>query len=74
MQGQETFTSQTLNSALKDLGRGVSNITRALAASMAQKPALVMQVRKSGTTKQARKIYKLTAAGKKAVVLMITQD
>jgi len=72
--GQETFGSQPLNAALKDLGRGVSNITRALDASMAQKPALVMQVRKSGTTKQARKLYKLTAAGKKAVEMMIAQS
>jgi len=74
VEGQETFGSQLLNSGLKNLGQGVSNITKALGTSMAQKPALVMQVRKSGTTRQARKLYKLTSAGKKAVEMMIAQD
>lgn len=70
-QGEEDFASQTLNSALKNLGHGVSNITKALETLKAQSPALVMQLRKSGTTQQARKKYKLTAAGKKAVEQLI---
>lgn len=71
--GQEDFASQTINTALKNLGHGVSNITKALETLKAQSPALVMQVRKSGSTQQARKKYKLTAAGKKAVELLIGQ-
>lgn len=63
--------SQVVNSALKNLGHGVTNITSAFDTLKAQNPALVMQVRKSGTTKQARKKYKLTAAGKKAVEQML---
>ena len=39
----------------------------------AQSPALVMQLRKSGSSQQARKKYKLTAAGKKAVELLVGQ-
>jgi hypothetical protein len=38
-----------------------------------QKPALVVQLKKSGSTKQARKKYKLTTAGKKAVEQLIGQ-
>jgi hypothetical protein len=72
-EGQEEFASQTINSALKNLGHGVSNITKALEALKAQSPALVMQVRKSGSSQQARKKYKLTDAGKKAVELLTGQ-
>jgi hypothetical protein len=72
-EGQEEFAAQTLNTALKNLGHGVSNITKALDALKAQSPALVIQLRKSGSSQQARKKYKLTAAGKKAVELLIGQ-
>jgi hypothetical protein len=71
--GQEDFASQTINTALKNLGHGVSNITKALETLKAQTPALVMQVRKSGSSQQSRKKYKLTAAGKKAVELLVGQ-
>jgi hypothetical protein len=74
VQGQADFASQAINAALKDLGHGVGNITSAFDTLKAQKPALVMQLKKAGTTKQARKTYKLTAAGKKAVELMIGQS
>lgn len=72
-EGQDDFASQTINTALKNLGHGVSNITKALETLKAQSPALVMQVRKSGSSQQARKKYKLTAAGKKAVELLVGQ-
>lgn len=71
--GEEDFASQAINTALKNLGHGVSNITKALETLKAQNPSLVMQVRKAGTSQQARKKYKLTAAGKKAVELLIGQ-
>jgi hypothetical protein len=72
-EGQEDFASQTLNTALKNLGHGVSNITSALEALKGQSPALVMQIRKSGTSKQARKKYKLTAAGKRAIERLLAE-
>jgi hypothetical protein len=56
-----------LNRELKNLGHEVGNITRALQGNIDEKPALVLQLRKSGGTKQARKIYKLSVAGIKAV-------
>jgi hypothetical protein len=74
VQGEEDFGSQTLNSDLKHLGHGVSNITKALERLKSQTPALVMQVRKAGTSQQARKKYKLTAAGKKAVEALLAQE
>jgi hypothetical protein len=69
--GNPDFQSQEVNTALKDLGRGVGNITDALGALQGRKPVLVRQVAKSGRTKQARKKYKLTAAGISAVKGML---
>jgi len=48
---------------LKNLGHGIGNVTRACSALIAEKPALLMQVKKAGSTKQARKQYRLTTAG-----------
>jgi hypothetical protein len=67
LQGQVDFTAQAVNSELKNLGHGVSNITNAFSALIAQRPSLVMQVRKDGNTQQARKKYRLTSEGKKFV-------
>jgi hypothetical protein len=70
-EGRADFGAQELNSALKNLGHPIRNITSAFDTLKARKPAPVMQLKKSGTTKQARKTYKLTVAGKNAVELMI---
>ena len=59
----EVLDSQALNRDLKNLGRGVANVTRACSVLIQQRPALMLQVKKAGTTKQARKQYRLTAAG-----------
>jgi hypothetical protein len=71
VQGQADFTGQAINGELKNLGHGVGNITVAFNRLKFQKPALVMQVRKDGSSKQARKKYKVTAEGKKAVDAML---
>ncbi len=70
-QQNDGFDSFTANSALKGMGYTVSNITRALDALMAQEPKYVMQIKKSGTARQARKVYKLTTAGLKRVTEML---
>ena len=70
-QGQPSFGSQTLNDALKDLGHGVGNITDALSALKDERPALLLQLKKSGTSKQARKTYKLTQEGIRRVQGML---
>lgn len=70
-EGNETFDSQSANTALKHLGDGVANITAAIDSLKNQKPALALQLRKSGKTQQARKVYKITVAGVKAVENMM---
>ena len=63
VQQQRDFEAQPVNTALKDLGHGIGNITDALTALMNRRPSFVIQVQKSGASRQARKRYRLTAAG-----------
>ena len=72
IQSNADFASQELNAKLKDMGHGVPNITSALNSLMKRKPALIRQVRKAGKSKQSRKKYRLTAAGKIAAKNMIS--
>ena len=71
VQGQEDWDSQSLNTSLKQLGHPSSNITRDLDALIKRTPRLVLQVRKEGTSRQARKRYKLTREGIRAVEAML---
>jgi hypothetical protein len=66
-----TFTGAQVNGALKHLGHRVDNITRVLDALIAQRPAMVVQLRKSGASRQARKLYKVTDAGLQEVQRLI---
>lgn len=72
--GKEEFSSQAVNTDLKNLGHSVSNITAALSALKSREPALVRQTSKTGTAQQARKTYILTEAGKKAVREMLSRN
>lgn len=72
-EGKSEFTSMEINSALKNLGHPIKNITSAFDNLKARKPAPVMQLKKSGSAKQARKTYKLTIAGKSVVEAMVSQ-
>jgi hypothetical protein len=60
---EEGFGSQDANRELKNLGHQSTNITRDLDHLQSGSPKLVIQVKKSGNTRQARKLYKLTHAG-----------
>lgn len=71
IEGGESFVSYSVNKALKDLGHGVSNITGALDVLRQEKPALVLQLKKAGKSRQARKTYKITSAGVAVVEGMI---
>lgn len=62
-QSNDSFEAAQVNSELKHLGYRLANITVTLGNLMTKKPALVMQVRKGGKSKQARKVYKLTQEG-----------
>jgi hypothetical protein len=70
-EGATDVEAQKVNAQLKNLGHGVGNITRAFDALKSQKPALIIQTRKEGTSKQARKKYRVTGEGKKAVERLI---
>lgn len=70
-QGTESFDGQSANKELKHLGQGLANITSAIDSLKSQKPALALQLKKSGKSRQARKVYKITVAGLKAVETMI---
>ncbi len=70
-QGQPNFPAQALNASLKDLGHGLSNVTVSLDGLKEEKPALILQLKKSGTSKQSRKTYKLTNEGAKRIRQML---
>ncbi len=63
VQGASDFDSGSVNRELKNLGYPSSNITRDFDDLMGRKPKMVVQTRKSGSTKQARKLYRLTHEG-----------
>jgi hypothetical protein len=71
--GQDGWTGADVNATLKNMGSGLPNVTRTLDLLKARKPALVMQVGKSGRSRQARKTYKLTTAGIQSVRAMLSK-
>ena len=58
-----TVTSQAINAELKRNGLPVPNITRAIESNLRARPPLMVQKKKMGTTRQARKQYALTPEG-----------
>jgi hypothetical protein len=70
-EGQSEVNAQTANTSLKNLGHGVGQITRAFDGLKSQKPALVVQTKKEGSSQQARKKFKVTSEGRKAVERML---
>lgn len=71
LRGKLEFKRRRSTRALKHLGHPIRNITSVFDNLKARKPALVMQLKESGTSRQARKSYKLTVAGKQAVEMMV---
>jgi hypothetical protein len=67
----DSFDSQSANRELNHLGHRVGNITQAISALNSQRPALAIQLAKSGSTRQARKTYKITTSGVAAVKAML---
>lgn len=63
--------TQKVNTMLKHMGYGVGNITRAFDNLTKTRPQLIVQLRKSGSSKQARKTFKVTTEGKKYVEQML---
>jgi hypothetical protein len=69
--GAPDFAAQAINTTLKHMGYGIANITTAFDTLKARKPAHILQLKKAGTSRQARKTYKVTLAGKQAVEAMV---
>lgn len=65
--GASSVDGFSINKELKHLGHGLGNVTRAIDGLKATKPALMIQLKKSGKSQQARKEYKVTAAGIKYI-------
>lgn len=73
-QGQDDFDSLSLNTELKHMGYPSANITRDLDSLVNRTPKLVMQTRKEGTSKQARKRFRLTREGTRTVENMLRSE
>jgi hypothetical protein len=69
---QPEVTGFEINSELKNIGHGIGNITEAIDALKAKKPQWVVQTRKEGSARQARKRYKVTTAGYAQVATMLS--
>ena len=63
VKGQTELTSAMLNKDLTNLGHRITNINEKFDALIGCKPQLALQLKKSGSTKQARKQYKISQAG-----------
>lgn len=73
IKGNDKWPSRLLNIELKNLGHGIPNITDALTSNLRKKPQRVIQIQKSGSSKQATKLYKVTHEGLVYVQGMIGQ-
>ena len=63
VKGHETVSGQEINTTLKHYGTTIRNITDALSANIAARPAFILQVSKSGSSRQSRKTYRVTTQG-----------
>jgi hypothetical protein len=73
VKGDADFDSQSLNAQLKHLGYPSANITRDMESLVNRSPKLVIQTRKEGTTKQARKKFRLTTEGIRTVDALLSK-
>lgn len=70
-QGAESFTAASANKELTHLGHKIANITDAIDSMKNQKPMLILQLKKAGVSRQARKLYRVSHEGMKRVGEMI---
>ncbi|MGI9249857.1 MAG: hypothetical protein ACR2PR_01495 [Pseudohongiellaceae bacterium] len=72
-EGKTNFSSHSINQALEGLGYRISNIADAINKLKAKNPSLMVQTKKKGASKRARKECRITDAGVKAVKAMISR-
>lgn len=70
-EGGDSFTGAAANKELNNMGHKLSNITDAIEQMKSRRPMLILQLRKSGTSRQARKLYKVSQEGVNRVMEMI---
>lgn len=73
VEGKKELTSRMINDELKNLGHGIPWITGAIDLLIDKKPALMIQIRKAGKTKQAQKKFKVTNEGINTVKEMLLE-
>jgi hypothetical protein len=61
--GQDKWQASSLQTVLKNMGHAIPNVTNALSSNIGKKPQRIIQLQKSGNTRQARKTYKVTHEG-----------
>lgn len=72
--GPIDFMAFDVNKMLTDLGYRIGNITDAFDSLIGQKPQLVLQTKKTGTSRQARKLYRITQAGLEQVSRLLSTE
>ncbi len=69
--GLSELTGAEINKELRHLGHGVTNITDVTSQLSTKKPQLIIQTRKEGKSRQAKKKYKVTGEGLKAAKALL---
>ena len=62
-QSDEELGSRQINKELKSIGRGIKNITQAINSLLKKDPELLVMTRKTTTSQQGKKKYRVTALG-----------
>lgn len=70
-QEADSFAAASAQKELNDLGHKIPNITSAIDSMKSQKPMLLLQLKKSGNSRQARKLYKVSHQGVTRVQEMV---
>jgi hypothetical protein len=70
-QGLKELKSSDIQKGLRDVDKGLQNITNVITRLQTNKPKLMVQTRKAGETQQARKRFKVTQEGLDMVEAML---
>lgn len=67
IEGSDSWYSVGINKLIKPTGHGIGKISRVLSTELKQKPAKIIQIKRTGSNQQAKKACKLTSEGIKFV-------
>ena len=70
-QNSENFSAYDLTKELKYLGHPANRISKSLSKLIEARPQLIIQLKKSGSTAQARKTYMLSEAGIREIKVLL---